>query len=72
MTPGHNPQVAQDASDELGAHTSMWRRRTRNTPIRTIGELHVLTKDMDVQSQVSSGHPPAAAGTADRLARKDF
>jgi hypothetical protein len=36
-----------------------------------IGE-HVMTPDMEVPSQVYTGHQPAAAGAADRLARKDF
>jgi hypothetical protein len=37
-----------------------------------IGERNIMAKDKEVPSQVYSGHPPAAAGMADRLARKDF
>ena len=67
-----NIQVVIGASDELGAHPSIRRSRNRRTSIWMIGDLDVVTKDMEVPSQVYSGHPPAAAGTADRLARKDF
>jgi hypothetical protein len=71
MSGGRNPQVARAASDERGAPTSLAGSVTRGTPIRTIGE-HVMTPDMEVPSQVYTGHEPAAAGAADRLARKDF
>jgi len=69
---GPNTQVVIDASDELGAHPSIRRARDSRTPIRMIGESTVVTPDMEVPSQVYSGHRPAAAELADRLARKDF
>ena len=73
MSRGHNTQVEIDASDELGAHPSLGRARERCTSIRMIGERStVVTPDTEVPSQVYSGHQPAAAGMADRLARKDF
>ena len=73
MSRGHNAQVVIDASDEVGAHPSVWRSRERSTSIRMIGERSkVVTPDREVPSQVYSGHQPAAAGMADRLARKDF
>ncbi len=72
MTARPNAQVVIDASDELGAHPSDRRERDGTTPIRMIGGTSAVTPDMEVPSQVYSGHPPAAAGLADRLARKDF
>lgn len=72
MTGCPNTQVVIDVSDELGAHPSPWRERDSSTPIRMIGGSNVVTPDMEVPSQVYLGHPPAAAGLADRLARKDF
>lgn len=72
MTIRPNAQVVIDASDELGAHPSVRRERDSSTPIRMIGGTNVVTPDMEVPSQVYTGHPPAAAGLADRLARKDF
>jgi hypothetical protein len=72
MTARPNAQVVIDASDELGAHPSLQRERDGSTPIRMIGGTNAVTPDMEVPSQVYSGHPPAAAGLADRLARKDF
>lgn len=72
MSGGPDTQVVIDASDELGAHPSVRRDRDSRTPIRMIGESTVVTPDREVPSQVYTGHVPAAAGTADRLARKDF
>ena len=71
MSARRSSQVAAAASDEPGAPTSLVGSRTCFTPIRMIGE-HVMTPDMEVPSQVYTGHEPAAAGAADRLARKDF
>lgn len=74
MSRGHNAQVVRDASDEIGAHPSDRSERDSGTPIRMIGRTTstVVTPDMEVPSQVYPGHQPAAAGMADRLARKDF
>jgi len=67
----HVSQVSWDGSDELEAIPVSGGRRCV-TPTGTVGEHDPMTKDMEVPSQVNSGHPPAAAGPADRLARKDF